>query len=267
MTSYRRPFSFLELSDEQCVRRLRFRKDIVRELSNVLRQDLKPHIRLRTALSVATKVTIALNFYATGSFQSATADISNVSQLSTHRSIRQVVDALYKRRLQYISLPMTREKQVERRAGFVRIAGFPRVQRTIDCSHVRLRVPQNHPEIFVNRKGYNSLNIQLLCDHQRRILAVDARYPGSSHDSFILRQSSVPTLFSGPNQDCGWLLRDKGYALSTWLLTPLSNPRTAGEHAYSDVHSATRCIIEHCIGIIKQVPLPGLLWWRITLLA
>uniref|UniRef100_UPI00398F604A putative nuclease HARBI1 n=1 Tax=Pristiophorus japonicus TaxID=55135 RepID=UPI00398F604A len=241
-----------KLSSEQCVRRLQFRKDILRELSNALRPDLEPHTRLRAALSVETKVTIALNFYATDSFQSATADISNISQFSIHHSIRQVTDALYKRRLQYISFPMSREKQAEWQAGFVRIAGFPRVQGAIACTHVRLRVPQNHPEIFMNRKGFHSPSAQLVCDHQRRIMAVDARYPGSSHDSFILRQSSVTAVFTRPNQDCGWLLGDEGYPLSTWLMTPLQNPRTAGEHADNDAHSSTRCITEHCIRILKQ---------------
>uniref|UniRef100_UPI00398F339B putative nuclease HARBI1 n=1 Tax=Pristiophorus japonicus TaxID=55135 RepID=UPI00398F339B len=243
---------FLELSDEQCLRRLRFRKEVLWELGNVLRQDLEPHTRLRTALTIETKVTTALNFYVTGSFQSATADIANITLFSVHRSIRQVTDALYRRRVDYISFPKTRDKQVERQPGFAHIAGFPRVQRAIDCTHVGLRAPHHHPEIFVNRKGSHSLNVQLVCDHQCRILAVGARYPGSSHESFILRQASVPTVFTGPNQDCGWLLGDKGYPLSTWLLTPLRNPRTATQHAYHDAHSGTRCIIEHCIGILKQ---------------
>uniref|UniRef100_UPI00398E38AC putative nuclease HARBI1 n=1 Tax=Pristiophorus japonicus TaxID=55135 RepID=UPI00398E38AC len=187
-----------------------------------------------------------------GSFQSATADISNISQFSMHRSIRQFTDALYKRRVDYISSPMTREKQVEQQARFVLIAGFPRMHGVIDCTHIGLRVQLNHPKFFINRKGFHSLNVQLVCDHQSRILTVDARYPGSSHDSFILSQTNVPTLFTRPNQDCGWLLGDKGYPLSTWLLTPLRNSRTAAEHSYNDAHSGTRCIIEHCIGILKQ---------------
>uniref|UniRef100_UPI00398F640C putative nuclease HARBI1 n=1 Tax=Pristiophorus japonicus TaxID=55135 RepID=UPI00398F640C len=215
----------MELTDEQCLRRLRFRKDILRELCNLLRPDLQPQIRLRTALGIERKVTIALNFYATGSFQSATADISNISQFSAHRSISQVTDALYRRRVQYISFPMTREKQVERQAGFVWIAGFLRVQGAIDCTYVGLRVPQTHAEMFMNRKEFHSLNVQLMCDHQHRIMAVYAWYPGSSHDAFILRQSSVPAVFLGQNQNCGWLLGDKGYPLSNLAADSPSQPQ------------------------------------------
>uniref|UniRef100_UPI00398F485F putative nuclease HARBI1 n=1 Tax=Pristiophorus japonicus TaxID=55135 RepID=UPI00398F485F len=249
---YRCQFSFLELSDEQCLRRLRFRKEVLRELCYVLCQDLEPHKRLKTALTIETKVTIALNFYATGSFQSATADISNISQFSAYRSVRQVTDALYRRRVDYISFPVTSDKQVEQQAGFAHIAGFPKVQGTINCTHVGLRVPQLHTEIFVNRKGFQFIKLQLVCDHQIQILGVDARYPGNSHDSFILPQISVLAIFTGPIQNCGWLLGNKGYPLTTWLLTPLQNPRTAAEHAYNNVHSGTRCIIEHCIRILKQ---------------
>uniref|UniRef100_UPI00398F42D5 putative nuclease HARBI1 n=1 Tax=Pristiophorus japonicus TaxID=55135 RepID=UPI00398F42D5 len=239
---YRPQFSFLQLSDQLRLQRLRFRKEVLRELCNVWWQDVEPHTRLTTVLTIEAKVTIALNFYATGSFQSATADIANISQFSAHCSIRQVTDALYRRRVDYISFPMTRDKQVERQARFARIAEFPRVQGAINCTHVGLRAPQHRPKIFVNRKGFHSLNVQLVCDHQRRILAIDVRYPGSSHDLFILHQTSVPTLFTGPNQDCGWLLGDKVYPPSSWLLTPLWNPRTAPEHTYNDAHSGTSAL-------------------------
>uniref|UniRef100_UPI00398E983B putative nuclease HARBI1 n=1 Tax=Pristiophorus japonicus TaxID=55135 RepID=UPI00398E983B len=251
---FRRQFEPLTslLSDSKAVNANAFRKDVLRELCHLLRSNLQPHTRLRTALTVETKVTIALNFYTTGSFQSATADISNISQFSTHRSIGLVTDALYKRKVQYFSFLMTRGKQVEWQAVFVWIAGFPSVQGAINCTHVGQRAPLNHVELSMNRKGFHSLNVQLMCDHQRRILAVDARYPGSSHDSFILRQTSVPAIFTGPNHDCGWLLGDNGYPQSTWLLTPLRNPRTAAKHDDNDTHSDTRCIIEHCIRTLKQ---------------
>uniref|UniRef100_UPI00398E8CB7 putative nuclease HARBI1 n=1 Tax=Pristiophorus japonicus TaxID=55135 RepID=UPI00398E8CB7 len=214
--------------------------------------DLQPHTTQRTALKVETKVTIALNFYATGSFQSATADIGNISQFSAHRCIRQVTDGLYTRRVHYISFPMTRDKQVERQIVYAQIAGFLRVQNAIDYTHVGSRAPIQHAEIFMNRNGFHSLNVQLVCNLQRRILAVDVRYPVSSHNSFILLQTSVLAFFTGPNQDCCWLLGDKGYPMSTWLLTPLQNPRAAPEHANNAIHCGTRCIIEHCIGILKQ---------------
>uniref|UniRef100_UPI00398E70E5 putative nuclease HARBI1 n=1 Tax=Pristiophorus japonicus TaxID=55135 RepID=UPI00398E70E5 len=216
---YRQQFSYMDLTDDQCLRRLRLQKIIVMEQCNLLQPDLQPQTRWRTTLTIASKVTITHNFYATESFQDAAADTSNISQFTLHNFILQVTDALYKRRRDYVSFPMSREKQLQRQTGFVCIVGFPRVQDAIDCTHVALRAPQNKPEI--------------------------------SHGAFILCQTSVPGVFVSPNQDCGWLFGDKGYPLCTWLLTPLHNPRTAAQQAYNHSHSATRCLNEQCIGILK----------------
>uniref|UniRef100_UPI00398F58B3 putative nuclease HARBI1 n=1 Tax=Pristiophorus japonicus TaxID=55135 RepID=UPI00398F58B3 len=227
--------------------RLRFRKDVVTELCNLLQAELELQTWVRTALSVAFKVTITLNFYATGSFQAATADMCNILQFSAYTSTREVTDALYRRRADYISSPMNRDKQLEWQTAFL-----CKVKGIIDCTHVSLRAPQQTPEQFGNRKGFVSLNVQLICDHNRKIIQVEGRFPGSSHDSFILRQNRVPRLFTGLNEDCGWLLGDKGYALSTWLMNPLHNLRNVVQHAYNENLTVIRTIIEHTIGILKQ---------------
>uniref|UniRef100_UPI00398EE52D putative nuclease HARBI1 n=1 Tax=Pristiophorus japonicus TaxID=55135 RepID=UPI00398EE52D len=222
------------------------------ELCNLLQAELEPQTQVRTALSVASKVTITLNFYATGSFQAATVDMCNISQFADYTSIQEVTDALYRRRADYISFPMTTDKQLECQTTFLHVARFPWVQGVIDCTQVSLRAPQQTPEQFKNGKGFLSLNVQLVCDHSCKIMQVDARFPGSSHDSFILCQSSVPGLLTGPNEHCCWLLGDKGYALSTWLMAPLRNPRTAAQLGYNESLTATRTIIELTIGILKQ---------------
>uniref|UniRef100_UPI00398F6D33 putative nuclease HARBI1 n=1 Tax=Pristiophorus japonicus TaxID=55135 RepID=UPI00398F6D33 len=177
----------------------------------------------------------------------------NISQFAAYTSIQEVTDALYRRRANYISFSMTREHQLKRQTAFLHIARFPWIQGVIDCTHVSLRALQHTPEQFRNRKGFLSLNVQLVCDHNHNIMEVDAQFPGSSHGSFILLQSGVPHLFTGPNEDCGWLLGDKGYALSTWLIAPLRNPRTAAQLAYNESLTVTRTIIKLTIGILKEM--------------
>lgn len=69
--------------------------------------------------------------------------------------------------------------------------------------------PQYPEYIYVNRKNYHSINVQLvinmftinfpkykcflfqICDENLKILNVNARFPGSSHDAHIWRQSRV----------------------------------------------------------------------------
>ncbi|XP_067848276.1 putative nuclease HARBI1 [Heptranchias perlo] len=238
-------------SEEQCLKCLHSTKEAVNELCHLLQPQLEPRTRAWTSVPVAVKVTVALNFYATGSFQAASVDISDISQFAVHHCNRKVTEAPYTMRNNYISFPMDRVKQVERALGFACITGFLRVQGTIDCTHIALRTSHRHPGIFLNRKGFHSLNIHLVCDHRHRVMQVCARYPGSSHDLFILHQPSVLPLFQPGHQVTGWLLGDKGYPLS-WIMTPVKNPDMAAELAYNEGCAATRNIIEQTVGVLKQ---------------
>lgn len=46
-------------------------------------------------------------------------------------------------------------------------------------------------EIFRNRKGFYSLNIQVVSDHKLKIQDIVARWPGSAHDVTIYRCSRI----------------------------------------------------------------------------
>ncbi len=71
------------------------------------------------------------------------------------------------------------------------IAGFPNVVGVIDCTRVRLKATFMNDYAFINRKNYHSINVQIICDAKLSILNTVARWPGGTHDSFILQNSSV----------------------------------------------------------------------------
>ncbi|KAJ4940577.1 hypothetical protein JOQ06_026874 [Pogonophryne albipinna] len=78
-----------------------------------------------------------------------------------------------------------------------------------------------------------------------------ARWPGSTHDAFIWRNSSVGRrLEAGAVRD-GWLLGDSGYPLKRWLLNPFHNPQNAEERQYNVRHSQARAVVERTIGLLK----------------
>ena len=45
---------------------------------------------------------------------------------------------------------------------YVFSAGFPTVLGCIDCTHVRISTPKDNEVDYVNRKGYHSLNMQVM---------------------------------------------------------------------------------------------------------
>uniref|UniRef100_UPI00398E9D58 chloride channel CLIC-like protein 1 isoform X2 n=1 Tax=Pristiophorus japonicus TaxID=55135 RepID=UPI00398E9D58 len=74
----------------------------------------------------------------------------------------QVTAALYTWRNDFIKFPMTAQAIHDRAVGFSRIAGFPKVQGCIDCTHIALRATLKNAELFRNRKGFHSINVQLM---------------------------------------------------------------------------------------------------------
>ena len=122
---------------------------------------------------------IALRFYATGTFQLVTGDLFGVSKATVHNCIRRVSHLA-----NYVAFDdvhgTTRTKH-----NFYSMAGFPNVIGCIDCTHVKVTAPSRNEREYVNRKGYHSINVQLICDADLKILNCVVKWPGSVHDSQI----------------------------------------------------------------------------------
>ncbi|KAJ1216286.1 hypothetical protein NDU88_003890 [Pleurodeles waltl] len=106
-------------------------------------------------------------------------------------------------------------------------------------------------QVYRNRKSYHSMNVQMLCLADQYISQVNAMFPGSVHDAYILRNSSIPDMMAQLQRHRIWLLGDSGYPNLSWLLTPVRNPRTRAEERYNEAHGRTRSEIERTFGLLK----------------
>ncbi|XP_052259893.1 putative nuclease HARBI1 isoform X2 [Dreissena polymorpha] len=129
---------------------------------------------------------------------------------------------------QFIFFPASEYDKARVKREFYSIAGFPNVLGFVDCTHVKIRAPKRNEMDFVNRKGYHSVNIQMICDPQFLITDVVVKWPGSVHDSRIFRESSICAKFENGQLD-GLLLGDSGYACRTFLLTPYLHTQTQSQ--------------------------------------
>ena len=66
---YRPRHTYLSLSEEECRRKLRLTRQAVTDICHLLADELGTDARCPYALPVEVKVTAALHFYASGSFQ------------------------------------------------------------------------------------------------------------------------------------------------------------------------------------------------------
>lgn len=106
----------------------------------------------------------------------------------------------------YIRFPCTAREQAEIKMQFAAMSGFPNVIGAIDSTHIAIRPPYENKLVYVNRKNVHSINVQVICDSKMTLTNIVARWPGSTHDSFILTNSSVGNkLQAGAGRD-GWLL-------------------------------------------------------------
>lgn len=234
-------------------KRFRLTKHMVRFLLDIIGPQIEPNDNRNFPIPAIQKILITLRFYATGSFLITIADNFNVSTSSVSRIVQEVTHYIACQRERFIKLPSNRDELREVCAEFFQIQGFPGVCGAIDCTHVKIQSPGGiNAEVFRNRKGWFSINVQAVCDAKLYIREITARWPGSTHDSRIFNNSRLKARLETNEFENCYLLGDSGYACRRYLLTPILNPTTRGEEMYNRAHIATRNPIERTFGIWKR---------------
>ncbi|XP_071652224.1 putative nuclease HARBI1 [Temnothorax longispinosus] len=252
-----------ELPERQFRNIFRLKKETTNRLINIVEDNLIEPSR-SSALDATVQVLAALRFYASGSYQNCIGKNIHmaISQPSISRCIRNVTNILNLLEIfnNWVRFSNNLQELQQLRNKFWINHRFLGAIGCIDCTHVAIFPPpkedENYPEhIYVNRKGYHSINVQLICDTDLRIMNVNARYPGSTHDSYIWNNSNVlPIMQDIYNRGHRFfLLGDSGYALRPWMMTPIiNNDPNIATRRYNDLQMSTRSLIERCNGVLKM---------------
>ncbi|ROL44866.1 putative nuclease HARBI1 [Anabarilius grahami] len=154
---YRPRQTYLSLSEEECIRKLRLTRQAVTDICHLLADELGTDAQCPYAFPVAVKVTAALHFYASGSFQHPLSSIGGISQSAISSAIHAVTSGLVRHAGEYIKFPVTPDNQERAKQAFCAKYGFPGVLGVIDCTHVQLRAPSENALVYINRKGTYSI--------------------------------------------------------------------------------------------------------------
>ena len=238
----------LEVYDEVEIKDLfRFRRCNIIAITDAVRPHLQHKNGRGRALTPIQQVCVALWYYATGSMQLSLAAWINVHQSTVSRNVWAVTMALIR------AYPESFAMRGSSKIGFHTKFGLPNILGCIDCTHVKITAPpiDRHPEEYINRKQYYSINVQAISDSDCKVMDLDVSWPGSVHDSRIFKNSNVYNQCrTGELQ--GILLGDNGYAIAPFLLTPFLRPDTPAEVNYNWVHKRARCTIERTFGQVKR---------------
>ncbi|MCL4156128.1 UNVERIFIED_CONTAM: hypothetical protein GTU68_019153 [Idotea baltica] len=240
-----------QYSDALFLSKYRVDKDTFHDICGSISPYCRRSTQRSSPLSPEDVTAIGLRYFATGTFQSVVGDTLGFSQPSTHLAIEQFSTALDDKFNEIIKFPTIDEQLAGEKQEFYRIGNFPNVIGCVDGTHIPIEKPNIHEQRFVNRKHYHSINVQGICDSQGKFINVVARWPGSCHDSYILRSSGIWNYMEN-NPNIGVILGDSAYPLRSWLMTPIRNPNNRNAANYNYHHSKTRVIIENTFGRWKR---------------
>lgn len=200
-----------------------------------------------------------LRFYATNGTQTSIGDYSGMSTTTANKIVHKVSAAIAALHTEYIKFPESHQEIRHEQDEFYKIARFPRVVGAMDCTHIRLtfvplrlEVGGDQAETFRNRKGYFSINVQTICNANLEITDIVARWPGSTHDSTIFNNSVRKAHFEAGCYGNALLVVDGGYAVKSYAMSPLENPRTPAEQLYNESQIRTRNPVERSYGVWKR---------------
>lgn len=205
---FRRRISLFDLSETEIIRRHRLPAQAILDLLDAIKDDIEPATQRSHAMPGIVKLLSTLQVLASGSFQTPIAGASGLSQPSISRAMWDVVPAILRRVARYIKFPQDRRKIEETKQEFFNVVGFPNVVGAIDCTHVPIVPPCENEHVFRNRKQTYSINTQVVCNASNIITNVVAKFPGSVHDSYIFRNSSLHGMIQDMD-DNPWLLGKK----------------------------------------------------------
>lgn len=180
------------------------------------------------------------------------ADRFNISESTVISSRNRVINAIVLHlKPKFISWPYQNELQIIK-DYFQRKNGFPGIVGCIDGTHIEIPAPKESPKSYVNRKGYHSLQLQAVCREDMRFTHCFMGFPGSCHDSRVLKNSDI---WENGNGLCGndHIVGDGGYPLTRWLLTPYrdNGNLTPDQRNYNHLLSSNRVVIERAFGLLK----------------
>ena len=92
--------------------------------------------------------------------------MGGIPKCTVSRIVSRVSTALARKQNQCIRWPSTAAERQEIKQGFFEKGGFPGVIGGIDGTHVRIQGPSTHKSEIANRKGFHSINVQVICDHR-----------------------------------------------------------------------------------------------------
>ncbi|CAI5674012.1 unnamed protein product [Oreochromis niloticus] len=230
----------------------RLSRESLAMLLNLLDQDR------RHGWGATIEILVFIFWLASGASYRVVSRVFGMPRSTVHTIVHRVTEEVVAIRHQVIHLPKTPEDLEAVSRGFAGLAShraFLKAVGAIDGCHIRIKCPSGPDgQCYRNRKLFPSIILQAVCDHQGCFIDTYVGWPGSVHDSRVLRHSPLyrQSVYPPPGH---FILADGGYPCLQRplpLITPYKRPvRGVGAQRFNSHHSRARSIIERALGMMK----------------
>ena len=190
--------------------------------------------RFRKAVSVRQRVAITLCILASPCEYGTVSHLFGLARCTVCCIVKDTCRAIVTVLLpKYVKFPVA-DKLKETVKGFLDKWGIPQCAGSIDGSHIPVLPPTMNHTDYYNRKGFYSVNVQAVVDHNLLFTDLYIGWPGNVHDARVLVNSALysrcsskewlkgDTVRVGNSQLPTFLIGDSAYPLLPWLLKPFS---------------------------------------------
>ena len=206
------------------------------------------------------RLSMAIRYFAGGSPVDI-AIVHGVSPSEVYRAVWEVVDAVNACKTLQFEFPSKHAEQMQLASDFERLsrAGFDNCAGAIDGILVWIHKPTDEDcgdigagKFFCGRKKKFGINMQAVCDAQRRFLDVDIRNPGSMSDYLVFMRSDLKHKLETPGYLAAGLALygDNAYVNTPYMASPFKGVSDGPQDTFNYFHSGLRIHIECAFGML-----------------
>lgn len=241
-------------------------RETFEELSRIFRGDLmKQETRMRKPVSLEKRIAVGLWRLSTvNSYRSCGLQFG-LGKSTAKVICQEFEEALCRKKDLFIRFPYTADEVQAVMNDFEEEYHFPQIVGAVDGCLIEINAPPENKEDYFNRKQYYSINLRGIVNPQLHFQHIAVGFPGSIHDSRVLRLSGIfnlaeneeiltaPTRMVNRVQLRPMLVSDSAYPLKNWLLKPFSNRGHLSHQKkrFNAKLSAMRSVVERAFGMLK----------------
>jgi hypothetical protein len=194
---YRERINFRNLTDFCFKEKFRLSTEEIEYVLEKVGSKLVHKTNKNKALTPEQQLLTALHWMGNGGQYHGVADMHGITKATVCRSLKSVVNVIVSGLFQETVQWPTNTENIA--LDFLKKGGFPSVAGAADGIVVNIDRPNNNEEAFIDRHGDHSINSLMVAGPDYMFYYVSSRWPGSVHDSRVLRNSTLAARF-----ETGW---------------------------------------------------------------